>query len=481
MKLFSFATQRENSKKIRKEKVYNMIEQINKIGSKVNIKILQSIIIYVLAFFGTYFIKYIINFKDEITYTNSIIGVIVFISFVCLLKKSYIKENVSKIKNVFILGIILSSFLVIGNSIKTYHSVNLKDISIYFAIFFISIIMNAGIIQLYNFFEKYEKRDEKEEKSCKLTQKNKFIIITLIILICWTPFFLSAYPGYFVYDANTQYNQLNELNGEKLTDLHPIIHTIILGGIVTIGQRITGNANTGIAIYTIMQMIIVAGCLAYTIIFLEKFKITKIIRVIALIYYSLFPVVIMFAMCATKDTIFSAMLLMSTMISIEALVDREKFINSKKLQARFIIITFLTIIFRNNAIYAYIPFLIIFAILLKRRKIVISFAIIAILYGIYTGPIYTILKVPDHYQKKSEAFSVPLQQIARVYNYNYESLTDKELEMIYKYTTDEQLKSYRPEIADPVKGGVSIKTDIGYVDFIKTWLSIGTKNMRNIY
>ncbi len=458
-----------------------MMEQINKIRSKVNVKILYSIMIYIFAFLGTYFIKYIINFKDEITYTNSIIGIVIFISFVYLLKKSYIKENMPKIKNAFILGIILSAFLVIGNSIKTYHSVELKDISIYFAIIFISIIMTAGIVQLHNFFEKYEEKDEKEEKKYNITQENKFIIITLIILICWLPFFLAAYPGYFTYDANTQYNQLNRLNGENLTDLHPIVHTIILASIVTSGQLITGDANIGIAIYTIIQMIIVAGCLAYTIIFLEKFKVSKTIRIIAIIYYSLFPVVIMFAMCATKDTVFSAMLLMSIMISIEALMDKEKFINSKWLQARFIIITFSAIIFRNNAIYAYIPFLIIFAILLKKKKIFISFAIIAILYGIYTGPIYTILRIPNHYQKKSEAFSVPLQQIARVYNYNYESLTDEELEMIYKYTTEEQLKSYRPEIADPVKGGVDIKTDIGYANFLKTWLSIGIKNMRNIY
>ena len=141
-----------------------MMEQINKIRSKVNVKILYSIMIYIFAFLGTYFIKYIINFKDEITYTNSIIGIVIFISFVYLLKKSYIKENMQKIKNAFILGIILSAFLVIGNSIKTYHSVELKDISIYFAIIFISIIMTAGIVQLYNFFEKYEEKDEKEEK-----------------------------------------------------------------------------------------------------------------------------------------------------------------------------------------------------------------------------------------------------------------------------------------------------------------------------
>ena len=56
---------------------------------------------------------YIISSKDELTYSNSIIAAIVFASFIYLLKKTFVKENVPKLKNIFSLGIIFSTFLVL--------------------------------------------------------------------------------------------------------------------------------------------------------------------------------------------------------------------------------------------------------------------------------------------------------------------------------------------------------------------------------
>ena len=99
---------------------------------------------------------------------------------------------------------------------------------------------------------------------------------------------------------------------------------------------------------------------------------------------------------------------------------------------------------------------------------------IIILYLLYTILIYGVFNVSR--TKNVEAFSVPLQQIARVYNYNNESLTEKELEKIYKYTTDEQLKQYLPECSDFIKEGVYLK-NIGYGKFFKLWFGIGIKNL----
>lgn len=181
----------------------------------------------------------------------------------------------------------------------------------------------------------------------------------------------------------------------------------------------------------------------------------------------------MFAICSTKDTIFSALAVVSVILAIEALLDKEKFLNSKWNQIKFAIIIFLAIIFRNNAIYAYIPFLIIFTIAMKNKKILISIVSLIILYLIYIQIIYNVLQVSRTYN--SEAFSVPLQQIARVYNYNYESLTKEELDTIYEYTTDKQLKEYLPECSDRIKNLVYLG-NMGYGKFFRLWFEIGLKN-----
>lgn len=340
---------------------------------------------------------------------------------------------------------------------------------IYLAIIFISFIIDALLVQLYKLIERFEKRKNKEKIS-KLNANKKQLIIFLIIIVCWIPVFLAAYPGYFCYDAYEEFLQYLE---ERITTWHPPIHVFILGFIITHIANATYSFNIAIALYLFFQMLLIAGCFTYCISFLEKYNISKMIRIISVLYYALFPVIAMFAICSTKDTIFSALAVVSVILAIEALLDKEKFLNSKWNQIKFAIIIFLAIIFRNNAIYAYIPFLIIFAIAMKNKKILISIVSLIILYLIYIQIIYNVLQVSRTYN--SEAFSVPLQQIARVYNYNYESLTKEELDTIYEYTTDKQLKEYLPECSDKIKDLVYLG-NMGYSRFFKLWFEIGLKN-----
>lgn len=433
-----------------------------------------NLVIILISFFSTYFLQYVINFEGEITYSNSILSVAVFSTFIILLKKTWIKDNIQKIKSAAFLGVVFSTFLVLGNSIDTNSTVEYGNIQIYLAIIFMSVIVNAVLVQLYKLFEKFELRNDKEGKF-KLSENKKQLLIFLFILICWIPVFLAAYPGYFCYDAYDEYifYVLDNLNSWQ-----PIIHNVILGFIIANMANVFQNFNIAIAIYTALQMIVVLGVFMYCLSFLEKYNTSKVIRIISVLYYALFPVVVMFALCSTKDTLFSAIMLVGIIITIKALLNKEKFLNSKIEQLKFAVIMFLAIVFRNNAIYAYIPFLAIFIITFKNKKVLIPIVEIVIFYLIYNIIIFGVLNI--YRIKLAEAFSVPLQQIARVYNYNYESLTEEELELIYEYTTDEELKSYIPECSDPIKKDVYLG-DMGYGRFFKLWFQIGIKNVRNIH
>ena len=436
---------------------------------KIDKNIILNIIIVIIAFLATCFVPYIINFKDNLTYANSIVSLITFVSFIYLLKKTIKKENIEKIKNVSILGLIFSTFLVLGNSIKINGKIEYRDLKIYFAIILISFIIDLLLVELYKLIEKIENKKNKE-KAHKLSKKKRTLIIFSIIIICWIPVLLAAYPGYFCYDAQVQFDDYTQNN---VTTWHPPIHTFALGFIITFIEKITHSYNIGIFVYIFIQMIIVASCFTYCISFLEKYKVSKIIRIISMVYYAIFPVVVMFSMCSTKDTIFSAIVVVSIIMAIEALLNKERFLNSNCEQIKFALIVFLAIILRNNAVYAYIPFLIVFTISFKNKNAIMPIIEIIILYLLYTILIYGVFNVSR--TKNVEAFSVPLQQIARVYNYNNESLTEIELEEIYKYTTDEQLKQYLPECSDFIKEDVYLK-DIGYNEFFKLWFEIGMKN-----
>ncbi len=86
---------------------------IEQIKEKSKSKTFVNILIVTISYLATYFIPYVISFKEELTYSNSIISVVVFVAFVWLLKKTFIKENIDKLKNIFSLGMIFSTFLVL--------------------------------------------------------------------------------------------------------------------------------------------------------------------------------------------------------------------------------------------------------------------------------------------------------------------------------------------------------------------------------
>lgn len=436
--------------------------------------ILKNIAITITSFLATYFIKYAINFEENITYSNSVISLVVFAGLIVLLKKTWTEENIKKIKSTAFLGIMFSTFLVIGNSIDTKGTVEYGNIQIYFAIIFLATIIDALLVQLYRVIEKFEER-KKDEKKSKLTENQKQLITFLIILICWIPVFLAVYPGYFCYDAGSQlYIYMRKL----VSTWQPPIHTAILGFIIINVSNIFHEFNIGIAVFIFLQMLIIAGCFTYCLFFLRKYNTKKIINIISLLYYAIFPVIVMFALCSTKDTIFSALMLINIIMILEALLDKKAFLNSKWKQIKFVVITLLVLILRNNAIYAYIPFFIIFIIIFKNKKVLIPVVSVIIMYIVYLVVLNTGWTV--HKLFYAEELSVPLQQIARVYNYNYESLTEEELEIIYKYTDEETLKKYVPESSDDIKAYVNIEESIGVGKFFKLWVSIGIKNIRNI-
>lgn len=138
---------------------------------KINKDIILNLSIVIISFLATYFLKYVINFEEEITYTNSIVSLIVFVSFIYLLKKTFIRENIEKIKSACFLGIMFSTFLVIGNSIDTNSTVEYGNIQVYLAIIFISFMIDALLVQLYKLIEKFEKRKNKEKISKLSTNK----------------------------------------------------------------------------------------------------------------------------------------------------------------------------------------------------------------------------------------------------------------------------------------------------------------------
>ena len=80
------------------------------------------------------------------------------------------------------------------------------------------------------------------------------------ILACYVPMLLITFPGSFAYDVPYQLRQV--VTGQYSTH-HPLLHTLLLGGLLQLGRHL-GDINIGAALYTGLQMVLLAGCFALT-------------------------------------------------------------------------------------------------------------------------------------------------------------------------------------------------------------------------
>ena len=133
--------------------------------------------------------------------------------------------------------------------------------------------------------------------------------------------------------------------------------------------------------------------------------------------------------------------------------------------------------FRNNGIYIFIftiPFLIIF--LKDKRKIMsIICTTLLIFYFVIKGPIFNYFNVER--SKTAEAYSIPLQQMARVVALDYKITgNDKKfLENLWEY--NKVATSYRNITSDPIKTITNNEfLRNNKKDFIKTYLSLLMKH-----
>ena len=113
---------------------------------------------------------------------------------------------------------------------------------------------------------------DKENKSWikYVLSKRVFFVTFIICLIFWLPGYLYEYPGIITPDSINQIEQT--LGLIPLSNHHPIAHTLLISICLRPVYAITGNINTAIGFYTLVQMIIMALIVAYSMNTLKPYR-----------------------------------------------------------------------------------------------------------------------------------------------------------------------------------------------------------------
>lgn len=244
----------------------------------------------------------------------------------------------------------------------------------------------------------------------------------IFIGMCWTMVFLAAFPGYYCYD--TRYFNSFIANG-SLNDYQPVIHTLLVGEFIKLGESIFGTFNLGIAFYITLQVLLLLIFSFIMIRSLQIFNIAGWTQIFMILFYALNPLISTLVCCTVKDTMFSAFLLLVGIILYKACMPKTPI--SIKWSALLFLICLISLLYRNNTIYVFILFLPLILIRFHPIKshakqllrIATPFLASIVACIMINSLIYPLLGVQKNNSVK-EMISIPEMQLARICAVNEE-------------------------------------------------------------
>ncbi|MDE6014781.1 MAG: hypothetical protein K2H41_03615 [Acetatifactor sp.] len=331
---------------------------------------------------------------------------------------------------------------------------------------------------IYWGFDKLEKRAAAPGASSPGEIKHLWLYTSIALYIIYVLCLLGCYPGFYCYDMGIQLPQI--MYAEVPFDAHhPLLHTIVGGGLITIGHSLYPEDLTfGVFLYNLVQMGICALCFGHAVRFVYRLTGKRALTIFSFLFYALCPPVVLFAMATTKDVVCYAVLLTACVKQYElyrALTDGRKV--SLAQWTGSCILLCLACLLRKNIVYAIVVFAVFAAVLLRKhwRSLLLLYLVAVLAYtGINKGMI-TILGARE--SSAAEAMSIPFQQLARLYDEKGEAaFPGEDLDLLYNAIDPRMLDSYDPLIADPIKTAFWYHLDTimeNKGDYLSLWIRKG--------
>ncbi len=307
-----------------------------------------------------------------------------------------------------------------------------------------------------------EKVSAKPAETQKLRPVFYFLILWAVIFVTYIPMFLYTYPCNLFGDAADALGY-DYLLGRRSVH-HTPIHWLLLGWFYDLGLR-HGSPAFGIQFFTLMQMLILSGAIAFLSAYLYKKKTNRWLRIAVSVLSLINPVNGYFAVTAEKGTIGIALALIGIVILCminEDPGEKRGFSGfSWPYLAKLLLFTVImsvACLFRNNMIYALIAGGIVVAVLAKGLKkkaaLLAMFILTFVLYKAeFDGLVrWQGLINDDQYR---ETFALPIMCLSRIAVLHGGELPEGMYGDIVSFIPEAAMEGYSISSADSVKGDAS--------------------------
>lgn len=358
-----------------------------------------------ISFIITELFIYAFELKNNVVYGTIIIGILTFLIDFSREKINLIDKNRKRFVIVnSIFSLIFSLTILIQTKIKyvglsqtleedTFGNFELMDILKYFIIY---VFVWVGMASIYFIIEKItQKRLVQNEDEEEISRKRKikcWAIYTGTIAVFYMIFFLIWYPGSVLADS---FSSIYQMTGAmELNNHFPIVYTFFVGIFIKIGQVIN-NYNIGIALYSIVQIFIIAGILGYFVLWLKQKKVKSIYLLFTIIYFVGNALFATYAITMWKDPLFCAFLFLLMLKLYDVVESKGRKLDNPFFLTSIIILNLLISFFRNNGIFIIAIIGIILTICYRKvsKKFLIANVISIITIILIQGPLYNFLNI----------------------------------------------------------------------------------------
>jgi hypothetical protein len=274
-------------------------------------------------------------------------------------------------------------------------------------------------------------------------------VFAALIFACWLPYLVTVWPGTVSNDSITQ---LTEIYGSKpLSNGNPLFQTGLIWLCGAIGQGVFRSANAAIALYALLQGLLMAWLLGYTVSRMAGGGAPMWLMLLALGFYAICPVFPLFAFCVGKDTNFAMAVLWLSLI-----VWRMVSAGSPTTRGTVFlcVCAVLCVLLRNagaGLVVVTLTALLVWS-LVRRNQIWRSalYALTCAALALFILYAALIPALSAEESPETEMLSVPLQQVARVVT--NEELPDEYFSTVNAVLPVDELKAaYNGQLSDPVK------------------------------
>lgn len=316
--------------------------------------------------------------------------------------------------------------------------------------------------------------------------------VALALFVLWLPYLLAYWPGYLFGDSLNSLDQA--LNWAPLNNHYPIAFTLLVKACLWVGIRLFDSPTWGCALFSLVQMSLMALCLGYLVAWLvARTRLARPFLCAGIALFGCTPYVANYSIAMWKDPLFSCALVMLSLCLANLLIYARKGPSARSPHPWSLALCAVAMgLLRNNGLYIAVLVTLALVVWLSVRarkghrggtratapsEAVASVALLGvatILSWAVTGPLFTTLGYNT--DGLEESAGIPLNQMARVVA-TKGSLTESDRAYMDQLLPLNEYKTvYAPCIVDSLKWNPDFNASALDSGLWGHWLSMGLGN-----